>query len=97
VTSEVRDNVAASRYELLVDGAIAGTADYVEQGDALVFPHTVIDPRHRGRGYGAILVRGALDDVRRRGHTVIPRCWFVAEFIRAHGEYASMVEPSAQA
>jgi hypothetical protein len=45
----------------------------------------------RNRGLGAELVRGALDDVRRNGRTVVPQCWFVAQFIDEHPEYADLL------
>ena len=94
----VRDNPERSRYELTVDGALVGIADYVvERGDAagggtvLVFPHTVIDAERRGQGLGAVLIAGALDDVREKGHTVVPRCWFVAEFLEQNADYADLL------
>jgi uncharacterized protein len=54
-------------------------------------PHTVIDPARRRQGLGAELVRGALDDLRRRGHRVVPSCWFVAEFIDDHPDYVDLL------
>jgi predicted GNAT family acetyltransferase len=44
----------------------------------------------RGRGFGARLVRGALDDVRQSGATVVAQCWFVAQFINDHPDYAEL-------
>jgi hypothetical protein len=32
-----------------------------------------------------------LDSIRADGKTVVPRCWFVAEFIDLHPEYADLV------
>ena len=57
----------------------------------MVFPHTVIEPSMRNRGLGAELVRGALDDVRARSGTVVAQCWYVAEFIDQHTEYADLL------
>jgi len=88
---EVRNNDLRSRYELFVDGAFLGFAEYRDTGDVLVFPHTVIDAEHRGNGLGAHLVRGALDDVRRRGRAVVARCWYVAEFIDENPQYKDLV------
>lgn len=79
-----------SRYELLVDGELVGIADYRIDGDRIVFPHTEIDADRRGQGLGAVLVRGALDDVRGSGRQVVPTCWFVRQFIDAHDEYADL-------
>lgn len=87
---EVRHAPDRSRYELLDAGEVVGIADYVDDGEHLVFPHTVIDPDRRGGGLGAVLVQGALDDVRREGRTVVPTCWFVAEFLDLHPEYADL-------
>jgi predicted GNAT family acetyltransferase len=84
---EVRDNPERSRYELLIDGRLVGIADYRVVGDTMVFPHTEITPAERGRGHGAELVRAALHDVRARGRQVVPRCWYVAEFMDDNPEF----------
>jgi predicted GNAT family acetyltransferase len=88
---EVRHNADQSRYELRVDDHLVGIADYRAHGSVLTFPHTVIVGHMRGRGLGSELVRAALDDVRRRGATVVPTCWYVAEFIDAHPEYGDLL------
>lgn len=81
-----------SRYELVIDGDIVGIADYYrDDGDAVVFPHTVIDPGRRGEGLGATLVQAALDDVRRDGRRVVPTCWYVRQFIDTHEGYADLL------
>ncbi|CAB4728229.1 MAG: GNAT family N-acetyltransferase [Actinobacteria bacterium] len=90
MTTTVRDNVDLHRYEIIIDDNVVGIADYSVQGDTIVLPHTVIDPAHRGQGLAAQLVRGALDDIRARGLTVDARCWYVAEFIESHVEYADL-------
>ena len=87
---EVRDNAERSRFELTVDGELAGVADYRLRGDTLVVPHTEIDHRRRGQGLGAVLVRGMLDDVRESGRTVVPYCWYVAQFIDENPEYGDL-------
>jgi uncharacterized protein len=87
---EPRHNPDASRYELFEDGVLVGVADYRLDGQVAVFPHTEVVAPRRGHGLGERLVRFALDDQRRLGHTVIARCWFVAEFIDDHPEYADL-------
>jgi hypothetical protein len=87
MVTEVRHAPERSRYELLVDGRRVGTCDYRVEGDHVVLPHTVVDPPLRGRGLAAVLVRAALDDLRAGGRTVVPTCWYVADFIAAHPEY----------
>jgi uncharacterized protein len=91
-STQVEHRSERSRYELLVDGTLVGVADYDELDDGvLVFPHTEIDRARRGQGLGAVLVQGALDDVRRRGKTVVPQCWYVAQFIREHPGYRDLL------
>lgn len=91
MTSSVRHDPDRSRYELVVDDVVVGVADYHLHDGTWVFPHTEISPAHRGHGLGAELVRGALDDVRKAGGKVVPRCWYVADFIEAHPDYSDML------
>ena len=86
-----RHNAEASRYELLDDDQVVGIAEYVLTDATAVFPHTEITASRRGQGLGAQLVRFALDDQRAAGHRVVPRCWYVAEFIGEHPEYGDLV------
>ena len=90
-SASVTRNPDRSRYELTVDGDVVGIADYHAAAEVVVFPHTVIDPTRRGQGLGAELVRGALDDVRDQGKTIVPQCWYVREFIAEHPEYRDLV------
>ena len=91
MTFAVRDHPELSRYELTVDGRMIGIAEYHRAGDVVVLPHTVIEPPERGRGWGELLVRNALDDLRRQGARVQPQCWFVAEFVEQNPEYVDLL------
>ncbi len=88
---EVRDRPDRSRYELREDGHLLGFTEYHERDGVYVFPHTVVLEPKRGAGYGTTLVRGALDDARRRGWLIVPECPFVAAFVTTHQEYADLV------
>jgi len=81
---EVTEQVEAGRYEVRVDGELAGFADRTVRDGLMVLPHTVVEPRFRGRGLAAELVRRALDDARAQGLQVVPRCWYVAQYIGDH-------------
>jgi uncharacterized protein len=87
----VRDNPDRSRYELVEDDTVVGVADYRSIDGALVVPHTEIAAHRRGEGLGAVLVGGMLDDLRRTGRTVVPRCWYVAQFLEENPAYADLV------
>ena len=87
----VRDNPEAGRYELLDGDRLLGVAAYERRGDTLVFTHTEVDPDAGQPGLGSTLVRGALDDVRGRGGTVVALCPFVRGWIERHPEYGDLV------
>ena len=82
----------ASRYEIFVGDAVAGFAEYEVHGSIMTFTHTVTSPHLRGRGLASRVVQFALDDARKHGFTVVPRCWYVAQFIDEHPEYANLLE-----
>ena len=88
VVSEARER---NRYEIRVDGELAGFTAYEPHGDLIAFMHTEIDPRFEGRGLGSRLIRDALDDVRRQGLRVLPFCPFVRSFIEGHPDYVDLV------
>ena len=89
--TKIVHNAEASRYELFVEDQLASIAEYNRRGDQLFFDHTETAIRFRGRGLAERLVRAALDDVRKQGLGVVPRCWFVAEFVQEHPEYRDLV------
>jgi predicted GNAT family acetyltransferase len=87
----VADNPARRRFEILVDGGLAGFAAYRVRDGLIVFTHTEIDDAFQGKGVGAQLAAGALDQVRERGEKVVPQCPFIAAFVKRHTEYADLV------
>jgi predicted GNAT family acetyltransferase len=88
---DVTHDEEGNRYLLRSDGEHVGLIDYRADGDVLTMHHTEIRPDARGQGLGAVLVRGALDDVRDRGHQVVPSCWYVREFIDGNAEYRELL------
>lgn len=87
----VVDNPAQSRFEIHVDGVLAGIEDYTTSGTVISFNHTEIYPSHEGLGLAAILVGGALDQLRSRGLTMHPVCPYVIKFLGKHTEYQDLV------
>ena len=87
----VKDAPEANRYEIRDGEQLLGHADYERRGDTVVFTHTEVDPDAGQSGLGSTLVRAALDDVRSRGGSVVPRCSFVRGWIERHPEYADLV------
>jgi predicted GNAT family acetyltransferase len=89
---DVVDDASAARYELRIDGEVAGFASYRLAPGRVTIPHLVVGGAWEGRGLGSRLARAALDDVRARGMSVVPDCPFVAAWIRRHPDYADLVD-----
>jgi predicted GNAT family acetyltransferase len=89
--TEVVHDEARSRYEVLVDGAVGAHADYHRSGDTVTFTHTTTRPALRGNGLAAVAVKRALDDALAANLHVVPQCWYVAEYIQNHPEYAGLL------
>ena len=92
---EVAGNPDKSRFEILVDGELAGFVQYHLDGDEIAFTHTQTDDRFRGHRLGGRLVQSSLDAARERHLSVLPYCPFVRSWISEHREYAALV-PSAR-
>ncbi len=91
---EVDDRPEEERYEATIGGRLAGIAAYRNRPGARVFTHTEVLPEWEGRGVGGRLAQAALDDVRARGLQAVPRCPFIAAWIRRHPEYEDLVRPA---
>jgi len=90
---ELVNNAEQHRYELRIDGEVAGVVEYRFAGEGrIVLTHTEVDERYEGHGLGSRLARGALDDARAHGWQVVPRCPFIAEYIQHHPEYADLTK-----
>jgi predicted GNAT family acetyltransferase len=89
--TEIRRNDGAGRYELWIGTDLAAFADFHDEGSTRHFPHTVTTTRFRGQGLAGQLVQRALDDADADNRTVVPSCWFVAEYIENHPRYKELV------
>ena len=87
----VVDNPGADRFEITVDGELAGFAAYERDGSTVSFTHTEIEPRFEGKGLGSTLARGALDATRAEGRSALPFCPFIRGYLERHPEYVDLV------
>jgi predicted GNAT family acetyltransferase len=87
----VVDEPERSRFEIRVDGDVAGFTEYRRRPGLIAFIHTLIDPRFEGRGLASQLVRTALSEARSDGLSVLPFCPFVRSYIAGHTEYLDVV------
>lgn len=91
MSNTIEFNASEHRYEIHVDGTLAGFTKALVDGDVVTFPHTVVADEFEGQGLAGQLVTGALDDVRAQGKKVIATCPYVARFIEKHAEYADLL------
>jgi uncharacterized protein len=90
MADSVRDNSAAQRYEMDVAGERAFIT-YRRSGDVVTLLHAEVPHALSGRGVGSALVQGTLELVRSRGQQVVPRCPFVANYIKKHAQFQDLL------
>ncbi len=88
---EVKDNQAASRFEMASGGAVAFVEYERAGGGRIALLHTEVPEALSGQGIGSKLARGVLDALRAEGAKIVPRCEFVAAYVARHPEYRDMV------
>ena len=91
MANTVRDNPQHHRFEMDLGDGLA-VANYRELPGALAITHTEVPPAHGGQGVGSALVEQVLEIIRARGLKVVPRCGFVAAYLRKHPEYRDLVQ-----
>ncbi|WP_043628799.1 GNAT family N-acetyltransferase [Nonomuraea candida] len=89
---EVVDNTTESRFEILVDGKVAGFADYRLLPTKIVLTHTEVAPAYEGQGLAGRLVGHALQASADTGLRVVPVCPYVAKYIKRHPEFESLLD-----
>ncbi|MEU5865590.1 MULTISPECIES: GNAT family N-acetyltransferase [unclassified Nonomuraea] len=91
---EVVDNSLECRFEVLVDGKVAGFADYRLLPTKIVFTHTEVLPAYEGQGLAGRLVEFALRASVDTGLRIVPLCPYVARYIERHPEFKEHSDPS---
>ncbi len=92
-----RNNQDLCRYELDLGDGLMALLDYTVLPDGIVvFTHTEVPRSLMGRGIGSRLVELALHDIRNRELRVVPRCGFVADYIRRHYEWQPITAPTGR-
>ena len=89
----VVDNPQDGRFELRIDGDMAGFLAYERDADVVSFVDVATDPGRAGQGLGLVLVRKSLDAVSAEGRYVLPVFPFVRDFIERHPVYLDLVPP----
>lgn len=85
-------NASRRRFEDQTSDGSSSFLSYTFEGDCVVFDHTFVPEVLRGRGIAAKLARAALEEASQRRWKVVPRCPYVATFIKRTPEYADLVD-----
>jgi uncharacterized protein len=88
---QVADHPDQERFEIRVDGQLAGFIQYHLKDGVLALLHTETDRRFRGHGVAGHLIQASLDEARDRHLAVLPYCPFVRSWIAEHPAYADLV------
>ncbi len=83
MSREIVDNVERRRFELHLDGRVAGHVAYRLDGDVVVVPHVEVDPELRGTGVSAPFLDEVLGLIRARGQKVRPLCGYARSHMSA--------------
>ncbi len=87
---DIVDNRSRSRFEAAIGEELA-IVDY-ELGDtSIALTHTEVPIGMRNRGIAGTIVRAVLVSARQRGLRVVPRCPYVAAFIRSNPEFQDLL------
>lgn len=94
---QVQENPSEHRFEVLVDGTLAGLSQYLDvevgDGDQRIFHHTEVFDEFGGQGLGGVLTREALLASAEAGHRVVPVCPFVKRWVVTHHDVDDSVDP----
>lgn len=83
---------AQDRYEIRVDGALAGFTEIRDRGGQRVFFHTEIVEAFQGQGLASVLIEDALTRTRDDGKRIVPVCPAVARHLAKHAGFADITD-----
>ena len=84
------NNAAENQFESSTDGKVSVLEYRLEPG-RIVFVHTEVPEEIEGRGIGSRLAREGLEYARANKLKVVAQCPFIADYVKAHQEYADLI------
>lgn len=82
----------ASRYTLHDGPNLVSALDYRDDGRTVALTRAYTVPTFRGHGYAGEVVDRAVAELEAAGdRTVLPVCWYVADWFAAHPERAGIL------
>jgi predicted GNAT family acetyltransferase len=87
---QLRDNTAASRYELDIDGETV-FANYRKSGDTLTILWVESPPVLRGTGAAGRLMKLLGQEAEAKGWNIVPVCGYAAAWLRRSPDFRKLV------
>ena len=88
--TEITDNTAAGRFELIEQGQTA-YADYRRTPGRLVIDYVFSPPALRGAGAAGRLMQGVVEAARAENLKITPLCGYAAAWLKRHPETADLL------
>ncbi|MFD2653170.1 GNAT family N-acetyltransferase [Brucella rhizosphaerae] len=86
------DDSDSGRYFVVIDGDEAEMT-YTKLGPALIsIDHTFVPDSMRGKGVAQALALNAVEDARKTGWKIIPRCSFMRVQVKRHADWSDVIE-----
>lgn len=95
-TTSVTREQAPDRFEIRVDGVVAGFSQFMDVGSQRIMFHTEIDKQFGGQGLATKVVQEALEQTRADGLRVVPVCPFVKKHLRKNPGFEDITDRVTQ-
>ncbi|MBO6515783.1 MAG: N-acetyltransferase [Bacteroidia bacterium] len=86
----IKDNTEHSQYEVVVENHLS-KIEYIIAQNKIYLTHTEVPAELGGKGVGKSLVNEVLQDIEKRGLTLVPLCPFVAVYIKKNPEWKRLL------
>lgn len=95
MSHDIQHNPDRNRFETTVDGHEC-VLDYSLAENVISMTRVYVPPPVEGQGIAGAITRHALDYSREQDWKVIPRCPYVAAWIKRHPEYQDLIAGAAE-
>ncbi|PQZ51382.1 N-acetyltransferase [Ochrobactrum sp. MYb15] len=86
------DNTDSGRYFVVINGDEAEMT-YTKLGPALIsIDHTFVPDSMRGKGVAQALALNAVEDARKTGWKIVPRCSFMQAQVKRYSDWSDVIE-----
>ncbi|MGO0575780.1 GNAT family N-acetyltransferase [Ornithinimicrobium panacihumi] len=92
MSTDISRQTGPDRFEITVDGQVAGFAQFVDHDGRRVFFHTETRPEFSGQGLAGQVVEHALAATRDEGLRIVAVCPYVKKWLETHEGYGDLLD-----